>query len=45
MILIRVSSNRLFIVNEYWILIPLMLYIDHKIIIIMKKNRAINAEI
>ena len=45
MIYIRVSSNRMFIVNEYWVLIPLMLYIDYCIITKMKKTRAGKEEI
>ena len=42
---INVSSNRLFIVDEYWILIPLMLYIDYRIIIKINKARARKKEI
>jgi hypothetical protein len=37
---VRVSSNRVFFLNEYWILIPLMIVIDIVIIVKVKKNRA-----
>jgi hypothetical protein len=40
MLFIRVSPNRVFFVNEYWILIPLMLLIDIIVIVKVKKNRA-----
>jgi hypothetical protein len=37
---IKVSPNRVFFLDEYWILIPLMLAIDIAIIVKVKKNRA-----
>ena len=37
MLYIRVSSSRSFFVNEYWILIPLMIVIDIFIIVKVKK--------
>jgi hypothetical protein len=40
MLFIRVSSNRVFFVDEYWILIPLVLALDIAIIIKVKKARA-----
>jgi hypothetical protein len=40
MLIIKVSSNRVFLVNEYWILVPIMLLIDIVIIVKVKKNRA-----
>ena len=39
MLYVRVSPNRLFIISEYWILIPLMLWIDYLIITKVKKSR------
>ena len=40
MIFIRLSPNRIFIVSEYWILIPLILSIGIAIIVKIRKNRA-----
>jgi hypothetical protein len=42
MLYIKVSANRVFFVNEYWILIPLIIAIDIAIIVKVKvkKNRA-----
>lgn len=39
MIYIQISPKRLFIINEYWFLIPTMLVIDYLIIIKIKKYR------
>lgn len=40
MLFIRLTSNRYLLVNEYWILIPVMLAIDIIIIVKGKKNQA-----
>jgi len=40
MIFIRVSPNRIFIVSEYWILIPLIISIEIAILVKIRKNRA-----
>ena len=40
MLLIRISSKRMFIVSEYWILIPLILSIEIAIVVKIRKNRA-----
>jgi len=40
MLCLKVSSNRVFFVNEYWILIPLMIAMSIAIIVKVKKNRA-----
>ena len=40
MIIIKVSPNRIFIVSEYWILIPLILSIEIAIVLKIRKNRA-----
>nr|WPV76516.1 hypothetical protein [Naviculales sp.] len=39
MLYIRVGENRLFIISEYYILIPIMLWIDYLIITKIKKSR------
>jgi len=39
MLYIRVSPYRLFIINEYWLLIPSILLIDYLIIIKVRKSR------
>jgi hypothetical protein len=47
MLIVRVSPNRLFIINEYWLLIPPMLVIDYFIIIKIlkiKKSKAKDKE-
>lgn len=38
---IRVSENRVFLINDYWVIIPLILAVDIFIIVKVKKNRAI----
>ena len=40
MLYIRVSPNRIFIVSEYWILIPLIVSIEIAIVVRIRKNRA-----
>nr|YP_009029040.1 hypothetical protein [Cylindrotheca closterium]AGH28579.1 hypothetical protein [Cylindrotheca closterium] len=40
MIFIRVSSNRIFIISEYWILLPLIISIEIAIVVKIRKNRA-----
>ena len=40
MLLIKVSSNKIFLINEYWILIPLILTIEIVIVVKIKNNRA-----
>lgn len=40
MLYVKLSPNRVFFVNEYWILIPLMIAIDIAIIVKVKKSRA-----
>jgi hypothetical protein len=40
MLYVKLSSNRVVFVNEYWILIPLMIAIDIAIIVKVRRNRA-----
>lgn len=42
MLLIRISSKRMLIISEYWILIPLLLVIELAIVRKLKKNRSQN---
>jgi len=40
MLYLRISPRWAFIINEYWVLVPLMLAIDIAVIVNVKKNRA-----
>lgn len=40
MLFVKVSSNRIFFINEYWILIPLVLTVEIAIVLKIRKNRA-----
>lgn len=44
MLYVRISSKRMFIISEYWILIALMLAIELAIVRKLKKNRSQNNE-
>ena len=40
MLLVRVSPNRIFIINEYWIIVPLIITVEIVIVLKLRNNRA-----